>query len=248
MGAYDLVGVRIGAALNQRHLGPCQGEQPRSAAPGDARADNDDVKPSPLWHRERTMPQRAQVVVQRARTQPRPRGRATGRSTLRPPYAYAIAEPATDTTADQPSQPGVSLTPTLVVERFLDLLRAGDIDGAAELLGLDVEYTNVGLPTVRGRERVRRLFRSLSRDGAAFDVYVHAISADGPTVLTERTDVLKFRRLSVQLWVCGRFDVRDAQIVVWRDYFDYVAFALATLRGVLGVVFPALRAKPPSAI
>jgi limonene-1,2-epoxide hydrolase len=157
-----------------------------------------------------------------------------------------MAEPATETTTEQPSQPGATLTPTLVVERFLDLLRAGDIDGAADLLGADVEYTNVGLPTVRGRERVRRLFRALSRDGAAFDVYIHAISADGPTVLTERTDVLKLGRLSVQLWVCGRFDVRDAQIVLWRDYFDYVAFAVATIRGLLGVVFPAIRAKPPS--
>jgi limonene-1,2-epoxide hydrolase len=134
-----------------------------------------------------------------------------------------------------------------VVERFLDLARAGDIDGAVELLSVDVEYTNVGLPTVRGRERVRRLFRAtLGRDGAAFDVYVHAISANGPTVLTERTDVLKFGRLSVQLWVCGRFDVRDARIVLWRDYFDYLAFAVATIRGLLGVVFPAARAKPPS--
>ena len=170
---------------------------------------------------------------------------ATGRIHAGSPYAYAIAEPATETTAEPPNQPGSSLTPTLVVERFLDLLRAGDTDGAAELLGLDVEYTNVGLPMVRGRERVRRLFRAGVQRGAGFDVYVHAISADGPTVLTERTDVLKFGRMSVQLWVCGRFDVRDGQIVLWRDYFDYLAFAVATIRGLIGAVFPAIRAKPP---
>jgi limonene-1,2-epoxide hydrolase len=158
-----------------------------------------------------------------------------------------MAEPATDTTAEQLNQSGTSLAPRPVVEQFLDLLRAGDIDGAAELLGVDVEYTNVGLPMVRGRERVRRLSRAtLGRAGAGFEVYVHAISADGPIVLTERTDVLKFGRMRVQLWVCGRFDVHDGQIVVWRDYFDYVAFAAATIRGLLGMVFPALRAKPPS--
>jgi limonene-1,2-epoxide hydrolase len=94
---------------------------------------------------------------------------------------------------------------------------------------------------------VRRLFEAtLGRDGAGFEVYVHSISADGPTVLTERTDVLKFRRLSVQVWVCGRFDVHDAQIVLWRDYFDYLALPAATIRGLLGTVFPAIRAKPPS--
>jgi limonene-1,2-epoxide hydrolase len=171
---------------------------------------------------------------------------ATGRIHAGSPYAYAIAEPATETTAEPPSQPGSSLTPTLVVERFLDHLRAGEIDAAAELLDLDAEYTNVGLPMVRGRERVRRLFRAGVQRGAGFDVYVHAISADGPTVLTERTDVLKFGRMSVQLWVCGRFDVRDGQIVLWRDYFDYLAFAVATIRGLIGVVFPAIRAKPPT--
>jgi limonene-1,2-epoxide hydrolase len=135
----------------------------------------------------------------------------------------------------------------VLVERFLEFLRRGDIDRAVELMAVDVAYTNVGLPTMRGRERVRRAFRAtLGRAGAGFEVYVHAISADGPTVLTERTDVLKFRRLRVQLWVCGRFEVHDAKIVLWRDYFDYMAVATATIRGLLGTVVPAAPAKPPS--
>ena len=159
-----------------------------------------------------------------------------------------MPEPVSEATGERVNQPAKGYTPTLVVERFLDLLRAGDIDGAVDLLGLDVEYTNVGLPMVRGRERVRRLFRAGVQRGAGFDVYVHAISADGSTVLTERTDVLKYGRMNVQLWVCGRFDVRDGQIVLWRDYFDYLAFAVATIRGLLGVVFPAARAKPPSGV
>ncbi len=75
---------------------------------------------------------------------------------------------------------------------------------------------------------------------------MHAITANGPTVLTERTDVLKLRQLRVQIWVCGRFDVHDGQIVLWRDYFDYVAVFAATVRGLLGTVFPPARAKPPT--
>jgi limonene-1,2-epoxide hydrolase len=159
----------------------------------------------------------------------------------------AMPEPASDLTGEQVNQPGTGSIPTLVVERFLEMLRSGDIDEAVELLAVDVEYKNVGLPTVRGRERVSRLFRAtLGRAGAGFDVYVHAISADGRTVLTERTDVLEFGRLRVQFWVCGRFDVRDAQIVLWRDYFDQMNIAAATIRGLLGTVLPAVRAKPPS--
>lgn len=60
------------------------------------------------------------------------------------------------------------------------------------------------------------------------------------------TDVLKFRRLRVQIWVCGRFDVHDAQIVLWRNYFDQMNITAATIRGLLGTFFPAARAKPPS--
>ncbi len=137
--------------------------------------------------------------------------------------------------------------PARVVERFLDLLRGDDIDGAAELLAQDVEYVNVGLPTVHGRERVRRLLRAtLGLEGAGFEVYLHTISASGTSVLTERTDVMKLGRLRIQFWVCGRFDVRDGRIVLWRDYFDQLNFWVATARGLLGTILPAVRAKPPA--
>jgi limonene-1,2-epoxide hydrolase len=125
--------------------------------------------------------------------------------------------------------------------------RRGDVDGAVELLAVDVEYKNVSLPAVHGRERVRRLFgATLGRTRSGFDVYLHAFSALGPTVLTERTDVLKVRRLRVQVWVCGRFDVHDGKIVLWRDYFDHLNFNAAMIRGMIGVVLPAVRAKPPA--
>lgn len=143
-------------------------------------------------------------------------------------------------------QPGVDSSPVRVVEHFMECLRCGDLDGAVALLAEDVRYENVGLPTVHGRERVRRLFGKGYEDGAGFDVVIHTICADGTSVLTERTDILKFRQLHVQLWVCGRFDVRDGQIMLWRDYFDFVDFGKGLVRGMLGVRLPGLRAKVPS--
>jgi limonene-1,2-epoxide hydrolase len=143
-------------------------------------------------------------------------------------------------------QLGVDSSPVRVVERFMQFLRCGDLDEAVALLAVDVRYENVGLPTVNGRERVRRLFGKGYDDGAGFDVVIHTICADGASVLTERTDILKFRQLHVQLWVCGRFDVRDGQIVLWRDYFDFLDFNKGLLRGMLGVHFPGLRAQVPS--
>jgi limonene-1,2-epoxide hydrolase len=158
-----------------------------------------------------------------------------------------MADTTSQVGSRQANQEKSDTTPTLLVERFLDLLCSEDVQGAAGLLAVDVQYVNVGLPTVHGRERVRRLLRgTLGLAGFGFEVYVHTISANGSSVLTERTDVLKFRRLRIQFWVCGRFDVHDGQIVLWRDYFDQVNFWAATARGLLGAVFPAARAKPPT--
>jgi limonene-1,2-epoxide hydrolase len=95
---------------------------------------------------------------------------------------------------------------------------------------------------------MRRLFGAGYERGGGFEVYLHSISADGPTVLTERTDVLTYGEMRVQLWVCGRFDVRDAQIVLWRDYFDWLNVAGAITRGLLGMAVPALQPKPPSTV
>ncbi len=75
---------------------------------------------------------------------------------------------------------------------------------------------------------------------------MHTISANRSSVMTERTDVLLYRRLRIQFWVCGRFDIRDGEIVLWRDYFSATNFTAATLRGLLGIVIPAARAKPPA--
>lgn len=137
--------------------------------------------------------------------------------------------------------------PTEQVERFLRLLTEKRIEPATDLLSGNVEYSNVSLPTIWGRERVRRaLHLTLGRHGVGFEVYTHAISATGNSVLTERTDVLKLgRRLRIQFWVCGRFDVEAGEIVLWRDRFDWLNSTLALLRGLAGVFVPAIRPKPP---
>lgn len=163
-------------------------------------------------------------------------------------YACPMAQ-ATGEAAHEPRDRETDTAPpATVVERFLDRLRAADVDGAVDLLALDVVYENKGLPTVRGRERVRSLFHALNRAGIGVEVYVHLISADGESVLTERTDALTWGRLRTQFWVCGRFDVRDGEIVVWRDYFDHLTILAATLRGLLGIAIPTVRAKPPFAV
>ena len=138
--------------------------------------------------------------------------------------------------------------PRHVVEAFLDALADSDLERAGELLADDVAYTNVGLPTIHGRDAVLRALRVLAVPAASFEVYLHAISATGPTVLTERTDVLAFGRFRAQFWVSGRFDVADGQITLWRDGFDYLDVARAGLRGLAGVALPFLRPSAPGTV
>lgn len=138
-------------------------------------------------------------------------------------------------------------SPTEVVEAFLAALAAADFRAAGELLDEHVTYVNVGLPTIHGRRATMRVLAPLARRGAHFEVYLHAIAANGATVLTDRTDVLVFGRLRLQFWVTGRFDIQDGRITLWRDSFDYLDLTRALLRGVAGALLPALRPTAPSA-
>ena len=118
-----------------------------------------------------------------------------------------------------------------VVQAFLGALARLDVDAALDLLADDVVYQNVPLPAARGRRAVEQQLRWLARYGSGFEVEYHNVAADGPTVLTERTDVLVFGRLRAAFWVCGTFEVHHGRITLWRDRFDFVDFLLAFVRG-----------------
>jgi len=136
--------------------------------------------------------------------------------------------------------------PQAVAGAFLAAMAAGDAAGASALVDEDIVYVNVGLPAIRGRRAVDKVLRLLDRPGTGFEVYLHAVSAEGPVVLTERTDVLLKGRLRVQFWVWGRFEVHDGKITLWRDSFDYLDIARATVRGLIAVLVPSLRPAPPA--
>ncbi|MEO9138734.1 MAG: limonene-1,2-epoxide hydrolase family protein [Jatrophihabitans sp.] len=143
-----------------------------------------------------------------------------------------------------------SLTPSThperVVEVFLAALARPDTATAATLLDDRVVWTNVGLPSIRGKRAVLKVLRGMGEGGpVSFEVYLHAIAANGSTVLTERTDVIVLGRLRLQFWVSGRFDVRDGRITLWRDSFDFIDVTRAMLRGLAGVALPFLRPRAP---
>ena len=133
-----------------------------------------------------------------------------------------------------------------VVESFLDALAESELDLAMSMLAEAVVYSNVGLPTIRGRRAVRSALQGLARPAVGFEVCMHSISVDGSVVLTERTDVIALGGFRAQFWVWGRFDVEDGMITLWRDSFDFVDVTRGMLRGLLGVVVPGLRPTMPA--
>ena len=105
--------------------------------------------------------------------------------------------------------------------------------GWAGLLDDNLIYQNVGLPTIRGRARAVKLFEGTRRPSFGFDVKFHKIAADGATVLTERTDILKIGPVRGAFWVCGTFEVHDGRITLWRDRFDWIDVLSSYPRGLV---------------
>ena len=133
-----------------------------------------------------------------------------------------------------------SMANARTVETFLYALQDEDFDTADSAMADNIEWQNVGFPTLRGRERIVKLFRR-GEGRMGFEVKIHRIAAEGNAVLTERTDALVIGPLRLQFWVCGVFEVHAGRITLWRDYFDMYDFIKGTLRGVAATVFPSLR-------
>jgi limonene-1,2-epoxide hydrolase len=149
-------------------------------------------------------------------------------------------------TSAQTAQQTSSAEPAEIVRSFLLALQAGELDQALALVADDIVYTNVSLPTLRGRARIDRLFRPALESGrGGFRVHFHTVAANGQTVLTERTDALIFGPVEQRIWVYGRFDVIDGRIVLWRDSFDWLDLLIGLIRGVAGALVPALNRPWP---
>ena len=149
-------------------------------------------------------------------------------------------------TPQRSTTPATAVAPADVVVEFLEAWGRSDLDRVLELVTDDLEYVNVSLPTIRGRDRLETLARPIMRpDRVRFRAYVHHIATDGDVVLTDRVDELTFRRFASRFWVYGRFVVRDGQIAVWRDSFDWLDVTIGNLRGLLGLVAPSFNRRMP---
>lgn len=117
-------------------------------------------------------------------------------------------------------------SPTDIALAFFAHWGANRIDAAIAMLSEGVVYDNVPMPTVTGREAVRKFHRD-SGLGSRFTVdwEVTHIAAAGNVVLNERVDRFIFRNGGrIVLPVMGTLTIVDGAITLWRDYFDAATF------------------------
>ena len=121
-------------------------------------------------------------------------------------------------------------SPIEVVRRFCAAWSENkDVAELAEFFADDAVYHNIPLEPVTGKANIAGTIASFIRPGPpgieSIDFRVINIAADGPVVMTERVDVFKLPGKSFELPVMGVFEIRDAKIKAWRDYFDTNQFA-----------------------
>ena len=112
------------------------------------------------------------------------------------------------------------MTPLETVRAFMAAAERRDYDAALPLLAEDVEYQNMPMPAVRGRDAVRDTVEALLSMCTGSEWVVHRELADGNLVMNERTDRFELNGVWADLPVAGVFEVHDGLITLWRDYFD----------------------------
>jgi limonene-1,2-epoxide hydrolase len=112
------------------------------------------------------------------------------------------------------------MTPLETVHSFMQAAAKRDYPAALALLTEDVEYQNMMLPAVHGRDAVRETLEALLALCTDSEWVVHREVAQGDLVMNERTDRFELAGRWVDLPVAGVFQVRDGRIALWHDYFD----------------------------
>jgi limonene-1,2-epoxide hydrolase len=111
-----------------------------------------------------------------------------------------------------------------VVTDFIRRIEGKDLEAALELLADDVEYDNVPMGKVHGRDAVRDTLGGFLAGCDEIEWVVHRQAAEGDLVLNERTDRFRTGSGWMELPVAGVFELHDGRITLWRDYFDLPTF------------------------
>ncbi len=118
--------------------------------------------------------------------------------------------------------------PGALVTSFIEAVVANDLDAASSFLGDDVEYDNVPLGKVHGKDGFRSVLGPFLDGASEIDWVVHHQVASGDlehgVVMNERLDRFKLAAGWMEVPVAGLFVVEHGVITLWRDYFDRAGF------------------------
>ncbi len=118
------------------------------------------------------------------------------------------------------------MTPQETVTTFIGHWNSGDMSAMYALCADSIVWHNIPMDPIPGKPAMREAVDGFMGNVAACDWQIHAIAANGNTVLTERTDGFTFndgRKAAIR--VMGTFEVgADGLITAWRDYFDSQEF------------------------
>ena len=115
-----------------------------------------------------------------------------------------------------------------IVRRFLAAWPGKDVDALMRFFAPDAVYHNVPVKPLRGTEAIRGAFQGFCDFMQSIELELVNVAAKGDVVFTERIDRFRWSGGTLDLPVCGVFEVRDGKIVSFRDYFDLPSWERAT--------------------
>lgn len=118
------------------------------------------------------------------------------------------------------------MSPRETVETFIGHWNSGEMEAVYAMCTPDVTWHNIPMEPIVGVDAMREAVAGFMAPVEACEWEIHAIAANGRSVLTERTDAFRLedgRRAALP--VMGIFEIApDGRIAAWRDYFDMAQF------------------------
>jgi limonene-1,2-epoxide hydrolase len=116
------------------------------------------------------------------------------------------------------------MSPTEVVDAFMQAFAAKDMEAILALVSEDVYYDNVPVGDMRGKAAMEEFLTPMVNSKEPVEFEVHRQAATGNIVFNERTDRMVIKGKDIAIGVAGVFEVQDGLITFWRDYFDNQMF------------------------
>lgn len=113
------------------------------------------------------------------------------------------------------------IDPETVVNHFFAACSELDFDKAMNYVDDQCVYKNVPFHTAKGKERIKRDLKTMSKAMNLFEVEMVNIAVNGNVVMTERVDTLGGKLFKAAIPLMGVLVVENGKITEWRDYFDW---------------------------